>query len=73
MGAVFDAITTRDFETEQIKKLDGESIMSFISAVEPIYGEILALTKECQQLSALRDALLPKLMSGELDVSEVEI
>ena len=73
MGAVFDAITTRDFETEQIKKLDGESIMSFISAVEPIYGEILALTKECQQLYALRDALLPKLMSGELDVSEVEI
>ena len=28
---------------------------------------------ENQQLAALRDALLPKLMSGELDVSDIDI
>ncbi|MBO2527966.1 MAG: restriction endonuclease subunit S, partial [Clostridiales bacterium] len=29
--------------------------------------------QENQRLSAMRDALLPKLMSGEIDVSDIQI
>ena len=41
--------------------------------LKPIYSQIICNRVENNKLSALRNALLPKLMSGELDVSEVEI
>lgn len=40
--------------------------------LKPIYDLIIANRLEARKLSALRDDLLPKLMSGEIDVSEVE-
>lgn len=73
MGAVFDAITTRDFETEQVRKLDNSAVNDFINIVDPIYRQILSLTIENQRLVALRDTLLPKFMAGEFDVTEVEL
>lgn len=72
-GAVFDAIITRDFDTESVPALSSEQIESYIAVAEPIYSEILNRTLENQRLSALRDTLLPKLMNGEIDVSEVKI
>lgn len=39
----------------------------------PMYQTIISTTQESHSLSSLRDALLPKLMSGEIDVSEVEL
>lgn len=41
--------------------------------IQPIFAEIRNLRQENKQLTALRDSLLPKLMSGELDVSELDI
>lgn len=72
-GAVFDAIITRDFDTESVPALSSEQIDSFIAVAEPIYSDILNRTIENQRLAALRDTLLPKLMNGEIDVSAVEI
>ena len=72
-GAVFDAIITRDFDTESVPALSSEQIDSFIAVAEPIYSDILNRTIENQRLAALRDTLLPKLMNGEIDVSEVKV
>ena len=72
-GAVFDAIITRDFDTESVPALSSEQIDGFIAVAEPIYSDILNRTIENQRLAALRDTLLPKLMSGEIDVSAVRI
>jgi type I restriction enzyme S subunit len=72
-GAVFDAIITRDFDTESVPALSSEQIDSFIAVAEPIYSDILNRTIENQRLAALRDTLLPKLMNGEIDVSAVQI
>lgn len=72
-GAVFDAIITRDFDTESVPALSSEQIDSFIAVAEPIYSDILNRTIENQRLAALRDMLLPKLMNGEIDVSAVKI
>ena len=41
--------------------------------LRPIYDLIIANRIENQRLAALRDALLPKLMNGEIDVSAVKI
>ena len=70
-GAVFDAITTRDFESEQIMKLSDEDAKSFLCIAEPMFQKILNNSIENQRLSTLRDSLLPKLVSGEIDVSAV--
>lgn len=70
-GAVFDAITTKDFESEYIFKLSANVANSFLSVAEPIYETILNNTIENQRLTVLRDTLLPKLMSGEISIGEV--
>ena len=72
-GAVFDAITTRDFESEQIMKLSDDDATAFLSVAEPMFQEVLNNNIENLRLSTLRDSLLPKLMSGEIDVSAVQL
>ena len=71
-GAVFDAITTRDFESEQIMKLSDDDAKAFLCVAEPMFQEVLNNNIENLRLSTLRDSLLPKLMSGEIDVSVVQ-
>ena len=56
-----------------IKKLDDHSVKEFTKRVTPLFSMIGANTHENQKLGEIRDALLPRLMSGEIDVSAVEI
>ena len=72
-GAVFDAITTRDFESEQIMKLSDDDATALLRVAEPMFQEVLNNNIENLRLSTLRDSLLPKLMSGEIDVSAVQL
>ena len=72
-GAVFDAIITRDFDTETIPELSSEQIDSYVAVAGPKYSEIRNRTLENQRLASIRDTLLPKLMNGEIDVSQVQI
>ena len=52
---------------------DESIIKSFESLVAPIFEKRLHIIKENQSLAAMRDALLPKLMSGEIDVSAIQL
>ena len=72
-GAVFDAITTRDFESEIIMKLSDDDAKAFLDVAEPIYQAVLSNSIENLRLAALRDSLLPKLMSGGIDVSGIQL
>lgn len=72
-GAVFDAITTRDFESEIIMKLSDDDEKAFLDVAQPIYQAVLSNSIENLGLAALRDSLLPKLMSGEIDASAVQL
>ena len=49
------------------------SMNDFDSVAKPLFEKILANQQENQRLATLRDTLLPKLMNGEIDVSEVKI
>lgn len=51
---------------------DGE-LQEFFDIVHPMFQQIKNNQFENQRLIAMRDSLLPKLMSGELDVSDIEI
>ena len=45
----------------------------FSAVVAPIYAQIRINALENARLKALRDSLLPKLISGEIDVSDIQI
>lgn len=67
-GAVFNAITTRDFTSEQIVIPPFSTISQFSDVVKPIYENILLNDVQSNRLSALRDTLMPKLMAGEIAI-----
>ena len=50
-----------------------DELIDFHSVAAPIFAKIKANQTESKNLTAVRDILLPKLMSGELDVSNIDI
>lgn len=68
-GAVFDAIVTRDFDGEIINILSDTDSETALSIIKPMMGAIHNNSKENMRLSAVRDTLLPNLMSGEINIS----
>lgn len=50
-----------------------DELIDFHSVAAPMFAKIKADQTESEKLTAVRDTLLPKLMSGELDVSDIEI
>lgn len=56
-----------------ISNVSDDEISSYTQQVTPILGLIGANIEECKRLAKTRDALLPRLMSGELDVSEIDV
>ena len=57
----------------RLPKFDEQSLLKFGEAVKPMFLKMRYNSLENIRLAELRDALLPKLMSGELDVSAVEL
>ena len=57
----------------QIALPDEKTITDFCAIVTPMYDTISANICENQKLAQLRDSILPKLMSGELDVSNIDL
>ena len=48
-----------------------EDILKFSKTFKIIRSKIISNTNEINELQNLRDTLLPKLMSGEIDVSKI--
>lgn len=51
----------------------GETLERFNKIVRPMYQTIILNTQENNAFAELRDFLLPKLISGNLDISEIDI
>ena len=60
-------------ETEPIIVPTFDKVQAFDDYCKSIFNQVFANGKQSEQLSSLRDTLLPKLMSGELDVSNIEL
>ncbi|WP_261134788.1 restriction endonuclease subunit S [Bacillus sp. Marseille-Q3570] len=69
-GAVFNAITKRDFNTFKIADAPKKVIEKFEKIVKPIFEEIATLQLENNKLINLRDTLLPQLFSGEVTIPD---
>ena len=66
-------IGKQDFDAFEIILPTDNILDQFDVITAPMYSEIVKNKLETQRLAALRDTLLPKLMNGEIDVSEVKI
>ena len=69
-GGMFDTITRDTFSAIKVAKPQTEIIKNFESLVSPIFLEIRSLQFQSDNLARIRDSLLPRLISGELQIPE---
>jgi len=72
-GSVFTNLKTDILKAYPINIPPADVLESFDAIIKPIFTTVLQVTRENNMLSTLRDTLLPKLMNGEIDVSDVKI
>lgn len=68
-GAVFSAITSKDFD-EEILIPSQKAVEDFTNVIDGFFRRIFTIGTENSRLSLLRDTLLPRLMSGEIEIPE---
>ena len=66
-------IGKKDFDAFEIMFPDTELLDAFDAITTPMVEQIVSNSIENKRLAIMRDALLPKLMSGEIDVSDIQL
>ena len=72
-GSAQPHIYPKHISAMPLANIDQLKIAEYTAVVSPMFDAIGNNKQENLNLSSLRDALLPKLMSGELDVSDINI
>jgi type I restriction enzyme, S subunit len=72
-GAVFDTIIVDTFRQQRVINPSLEVVQKFNQTITPIYKLLYVLQCKNVQLQSARDLLLPKLISGEIDVGDMEV
>ena len=70
-GTTQQQLTVPDFKKTEILIPSKDMMDRFSTIVTPMFNSIWYHQEQNEKLIALRDSLLPKLISGELDVSEI--
>jgi type I restriction enzyme S subunit len=70
-GSIFINLKTDILKDYPISIASIKILDDFNKAIEPIFEQIKALSKEVIELSNIRDIILPKLISGELEVKDI--
>lgn len=71
-GSAVPSMTTNILNAMQLYIPDTETLSTFEEIVSPIYSQMKENEEQSKKLADLRDTLLPRLMSSEVDVSEIE-
>ena len=72
-GAVQPKISQANLNKVPVIIPSKAELSAFDSIAQPIFAQIRNLRAENDRLAAIRDTLLPRLMSGELDVSDIDL
>ncbi len=72
-GTTQQQLTVPDFRKTEIPVPAKDIVDTFTDIVNPLFNAIWQNQAENKYLSSLRDILLPKLMSGKLDVSSIDL
>ncbi|HCE3631130.1 TPA: restriction endonuclease subunit S [Vibrio parahaemolyticus] len=71
-GTVFSSINQKELKKVSFVAPPQELIEAFHKIVDPIDQKVEVLSKESESLSSLRDTLLPKLLSGEIELGQAQ-
>jgi type I restriction enzyme, S subunit len=71
-GSIFNTITTRTFETSRVVLPSPRLLQEFEKLTSPLFLRMLSASVEARMLAALRDALLTKLVSGDMRIPDPE-
>ena len=72
-GAIFKAVTRRDMEGLPLLWPGEDLSEQFSDVVKPVWRELRILTAANSNARVTRDLLLPRLVSGEIDVTDMDI
>ncbi len=72
-GAVQQKVSQQNLKKVPAIIPSKEALSAFDDLIQPIFSQIRNLRDENARLADLRDILLPRLMSGELDVSNIDL
>lgn len=72
-GAVQPKISQANLNKVPVAIPSKEELETLDTTIQPIFAQIRNLRDENEKLAATRDILLPRLMSGELDVSALDL
>lgn len=72
-GSTFKEVSGSTMKNVPAVIPDAETLAKFSDFCAPIFEQQRTLEEQNQSLAKLRDSLLPKLMSGEIDVSAVQL
>jgi type I restriction enzyme S subunit len=73
LGSVQKYVNTGEINSIEIKVPSSEKMEEIASILDPIFSQMESNILENESLNELRDILLPKLMSGEIDVSDIDL
>ncbi len=72
-GAVQQKVSQQNLKKVSAIIPSKEALCAFDEVIQPIFAQIRNLRDENEHLANLRDTLLPKLMSGELNISNIDL
>ena len=72
-GAVQPKISQANLNKVPVIIPSEAELSTFDSIIQPIFSQIRNLRAENNRLAVIRDTMLPRLISGELDVSDVQL
>ena len=72
-GTTQQQLTVPDFRKTEILIPSKDVMDQFTKTVTPLFDTIWSNQEQNRKLASLRDILLPKLMSGELNVSDIQL
>lgn len=71
-GAIFASVTKEDMQEVDLLCPPYPVIVAATSYIEPLHSEIATLSQQIPNLRRTRDLLLPRLLSGQIDVEALD-
>jgi type I restriction enzyme S subunit len=71
-GAIFASVTKDDMQGIELVCPPTSVVEAATTHFEPLHSEIATLSRQIQNLRRTRDLLLPRLLSGQIDMEKFE-
>ncbi|MCR9533879.1 restriction endonuclease subunit S, partial [Vibrio alginolyticus] len=71
-GSTFAEISKKNFKPISVVVPSEDVLSAYKKLVKPLYDAITSNARQSEQLSTLRDTLLPKLLSGEIELGQAQ-